>query len=149
MSCFRPGRSSIPWICPKPETSNVAVTTVVLEREPVSGRERVGGGRRVSLIKVRSPFLTFRVSLELGGRELREKRINLEPNSSTNVSFEPFTLPDGVSRGTVRTGEDSLPQDNAFHFVIWPGQSLSILVLEGPGVRARAKPLSQQSAGTR
>ena len=120
----------------EPETSNVAVTTVVLEREPVSGRERVVVSARL-INKGAQPVSDLPVSLELGGRELREKRINLEPNSSTNVSFEPFTLPDGVSRGTVRTGEDSLPQDNAFHFVIWPGQSLSILVLEGPGVRAR------------
>ena len=123
----------------EPETSNVAVTTVVLEREPVFGRvgrERMVVSARL-INKSAEAVSDLPVSLELGGRELREKRINLEPNSSTTVSFEPFTLPDGVSRGTVRTGEDSLPQDNAFHFVIWPGQSLSILVLEGPGVRAR------------
>ena len=121
------------------ETSNVAVTTVVLERESVSGsagRERMVVTARL-INKGAEAVSDLPVSLELGGRELREKRTNLEPNSSATVSFEPFTLPDGVSRGTVRTGEDALPQDNAFHFVIWPGQSLSILVLEGPSARAR------------
>jgi hypothetical protein len=119
-----------------PETSNVAVTKVVLEREPLSGRERVVASARLTN-KGEEAFEDLTVRLELGGRPLREKRIRLEPNSSATVAFEPFTLPEGVSRGTVRTANDSLPQDNAFHFVIWPGQSLSVLVLEGPGVRAR------------
>ena len=119
-----------------PETSNVAVTTVVLEREPLSGRERVVASARI-INKGAEAVSDQPVSLELGGRVLREKKFSLPPNSSTTVSFDAFTLPEGVSRGTVRTGEDSLPQDNAFHFVIWPGQSLSILALQGPGVGAR------------
>ncbi len=120
----------------EPETSNVAVTTVVLERAPVSGRERVVASARL-INKGAEAVSELPVSLELGGRVLRDQRISLPPNSSATVRFEPFTLPDGVSRGTVRTAEDSLPRDNAFHFVIWPGQSLSILVLEGPGVGVR------------
>ena len=43
--------------------------------------------------------------------------------SSVTVTFDAFTLPDGVSRGVVRASEDALPQDNTFQFVIWPGQS--------------------------
>jgi hypothetical protein len=118
------------------ETSNLAVTTVVLERERVSGRERVVASARL-INKGAEAARDVRVQLELNARPLREKRITLGPNSSATLTFEPFTLPEGISRGTVRAASDSLPHDNAFHFVLWPGQSLSVLVLEGPGVRAR------------
>jgi uncharacterized membrane protein len=31
----------------------------------------------------------------------------------------------------VSIGDDALPKDNSFYFVLWPGQSLSVLVVEG------------------
>jgi hypothetical protein len=114
------------------ETSNVSVTGVVLEREPVSGRERVVASARLTN-KGAQVFEDIDVELELGGRPLREKTVRLEPNSSVTVTFDAFTLPEGVSRGVVRTSEDALPLDNTFQFVIWPGQSVSVLILEGPG----------------
>ena len=117
------------------ETSNVAVTTLVLEREQVSGRERVVASARL-INKGVEAFDDLSVELELGGRPLREQRIRLEPNSSATVTFDAFTLPDGVSRGSIRAADDALPQDNAFYFVIWPGQSLSVLILEGPRARS-------------
>ncbi len=117
------------------ETSNVSVTAVVLDREPVSGRERVVASARLTN-KGAEVFEDVKVELELGGRPLREKTIQLEPNSSATVTFEAFTLPEGVSQGVVRAADDALPQDNSFHFVIWPGQSVSVLILERPGVRS-------------
>ena len=117
------------------ETSNLSVTTVVLDRELVSGRERVVASARLTN-KGAEVFEEVTVELELGGRPLRKKTIRLPPDSSATVTFEAFTLPDGVSQGVVRATEDALPQDNAFHFVIWPGQSVSVLILEGPGARS-------------
>lgn len=128
------------------ETSNLSVTSVVLDREPVSGRERVLPSARLTN-KGAEVFENVTVELELGGRPLREQSVRLEPNSSVTVSFDPFTLPEGVSQGVVRASADRLPQDNEFHFVIWPGQSVSVLILEGPGGGAGRSLYLRQALG--
>ncbi|MFQ5790373.1 MAG: BatA domain-containing protein [Acidobacteriota bacterium] len=113
-------------------TSNLSVTSVVFERESLSGRERVVASARITNQSA-GPFENVGVRLELNGRSLQEKRTTVEPNSSVTLRFEPFTLPEGVSRGVVRVEDDALPRDNRFYFVLWPGQSLSVLLLRGPG----------------
>jgi hypothetical protein len=114
------------------ETSNLSVTSVVLEREYFEGRERIVASARLTN-KGTKPYDDVRVRLDLGSRRLQDEQVRVESNSSATVSFEPFTLPEGISRGQVSIGSDALPQDNVFHFVLWPGQSLSVLILEGPG----------------
>jgi len=117
-------------------TENAAVTNVILERESTSGRERLTASARVTYkAPPGSPPLKTRLSLELNSRRLQTKELELEPASSETVSFDPFTLPAGIARGTVRLEDDKLNQDNAYHFVLWPGQSLSVLSLEGRGSR--------------
>lgn len=125
-----------PVVLSDPDTSNVSVTSVILEREYLSDRERVVASARLTNKGI-VPYEGSRVWLEVGGRSLQDKAVSLEPNSSVTVTFDPFTLPEGISRGTVRLEDDALPQDNQFHFVLWPGQSVSVLVLEGGGRRAR------------
>lgn len=123
--------TDLSWIdLSDPETSNLSVASVVLEREYQSGRERVVTSARLTN-KGLEPFKDVQVHLELGGRQIQEKKVNLNPNSASIVTFEPFTLPEGVSRGAVRISEDALSSDNAFYFVVWPGQSISVVVLEG------------------
>jgi hypothetical protein len=112
------------------ETSNLSVTSVVLEREYLQGRERIVASARLTN-KGTKPYDDVRVQLELGSRRLQDERVSIEANSSATVTFEPFILPEGISRGQVSVESDALPQDNLFHFVLWPGQSLSVLVLEG------------------
>ncbi len=112
------------------ETSNVSVTSVVLDREYRSDRERVVASARLTN-KGQGRFDDTPVELELGGRRIQEKRVDLAPNSSVTVSFEPFTLPEGISRGRISIGDDPLPKDNSFYFALWPGQSLSVLVVNG------------------
>jgi hypothetical protein len=113
------------------ETSNLSVTSVVLEREYVQGRERIIASARLTN-KGAESYDDVEIELELGSRRLQSMSISVEANSSATVTFEPFTLPQGISRGQVSIDADVLPQDNVFHFVLWPGQSLSVLVLEGP-----------------
>ncbi len=112
------------------ETSNVSVTSVVLDRQYRSDRERVVASARLTN-KGNVPFDDISVELELGERRIQAKDVDLAPNSSATVSFEPFTLPEGISRGRVTIGDDALPKDNSFYFVLWPGQSLSVLVVDG------------------
>ncbi len=118
-------------------TDNAAVTGVILEREPTSGRERLTASARVTYkAPQKSPPLETSISIELNSRRLQTEPLELEPNSSTTVSFAPFTLPAGIARGTVRLEDDKLNKDNAYHFVLWPGQSLSVLSLQGRSRRS-------------
>ena len=118
-------------------TDNAAVTNVILERESTSGRERLTASARITYKAPQgSPPLKTRLSLELNSRRLQTEELELEPASSETVSFDPFTLPAGIARGTVRLEDDKLNQDNAYHFVLWPGQSLSVLSLEGRSRRS-------------
>jgi len=116
---------------------NLTITGVVLEREPAAARERLTVSARVTY---KGPIdgepVSTSIALELGARSLQNKNVELAPNSSTTISFDPFTLPSGLSRGSVRLGDDKLNADNAYHFVLWPGQSISVLVIEGPGQRS-------------
>ena len=54
----------------------------------------------------------------------------MPPGAPASVTFPPFTLARAFTRGTVRIGDDSLKQDNAFHFVVSPAQRLPVLIVE-------------------
>lgn len=110
------------------ETSNAAVTSVILQRDFSGDRERIVAGAR--LTNTGTEARTLDVVLELNGRPMGTKRVALEPNSASTVAFESFALPEGISRGTVRAGTDALPQDNIFHFVLSSGQALGVLIVE-------------------
>ena len=121
-----------------PTSDNLAVTGVILERNKIdqtnksSDRERLVATARVTYkAPDGDPPLETNIKLELNGRSLQSKKLRLTPNSSTTVSFDPLTLPSGVSRGTIQLDADKLEIDNAYHFVLWPGQSLNVLSLDG------------------
>jgi len=116
------------------ETSNTAVTSVILTRDYTGDRERVGAAAR--LTNTGAEARTVNVTLELNGRDLERKAVSLRPNAAATVAFDAFALPAGISRGTVRTDEDELSQDNVFHFVLSAGQALSVLVIEQPDAPA-------------
>jgi len=109
---------------------NVQVTDVSLAREALSGRERVtptvrlarSGGEQAQEVMV---------ALEVDGRELQSRPVTIPPNGSATVMFQPFTLSQPHTRGTVRIPDDGLLADNARNFVLSPGTSLSILIVEG------------------
>jgi hypothetical protein len=120
------------------ETENFAVTGVTLEREESSGRERLRASARVTR---KSPpeagLAASRIALEIDGRSLQTKPLELEPNTSTTIVFDPITMATGEVVGAVRVDADALPQDNAYYFVLSPGQAVSVLTLEGGTQRSR------------
>ncbi len=120
------------------ETDNLAITSVTLHRDEVSGRERLTASARVTRKSpAESPPLASRISLEIDGRSLQTKPLELASNTSVTVPFDPVTMPAGEARGTVRLSEDALPQDNVYHFVLSKAQALSVLNLEEGARRAR------------
>ena len=158
-----------------PTSSNLAVTGVILERDKINRTEKINNTsssvreRLIATARVTykapegDPPLETNIKLLLNGRSLQSKKLQLAPNSSTTVSFDPLTLPGGVSRGTIQLDADKLEIDNAYHFVLWPGQSLNVLSLDGnrrrslyldralaigdrPSFRLESKRMSQLSA---
>jgi hypothetical protein len=122
------------------ETDNFAVTGVTLERDELSGRQRLTASARVTRkAPPSSGPLSSRISLEIDGRSLQTKPFELAPNSSATLVFDPVTVPASESRGAIRISGDSLPQDDSFHFVLSSGQALSVLTLSDGAGRARSR----------
>jgi hypothetical protein len=113
------------------QTSNLAVSTVLPQRSLFSGQERVTVA--ASIIN-RGPAAVdnVQVRLELDGRTVETQTISVPPGAPASVTFPPFTLARAFTRGTVRIGDDSLKQDNAFHFVVSPAQRVPVLLVEPP-----------------
>lgn len=110
-------------------TSNIAVTGVDFRRDYAEDRERVAiTARLVNRSAQARPRQS--VSLELNGRVVETKPVDLAPNAAATVDFAPAPLPSGTTRGVVRSADDALVRDNAFFFAISRGQALSVLVID-------------------
>ncbi len=116
----------------EPLDENLAVAGVGLERELFQGRERVTPTARLTRVGGQSEREVTAV-LELDGREAQRRPVTLPAAGSAVVPFEPFTLVEPHTRGTVRIDDDALPHDNAHHFVLSPGRSAGVLILDPPG----------------
>jgi len=113
----------------EPKTSNIAVTGVDFRRDYAEDRERVAITAR--LVNRSAEAKTgHAVTLELNGRVLETKQVNLAANAAAQVEFTAAPLPAGTTRGVVRSADDALPRDNSFFFAISRGQALSVLVID-------------------
>jgi hypothetical protein len=119
-------------------TENLAVTSAILERDFQGGRERLTAAARVTY---KGPFegasRRVRVQLELDSRSVQSKEIDLPPNSSETVAFDPLVLPQSLVRGSIRIDSDALPKDDSYYFVLSPGQSLKVLILGSGAASSR------------
>jgi hypothetical protein len=116
---------------------NLAITGVDLERDYERGRERVIPTARL-VNKGARPVTDVGVTFEVDGRVVRDGKASLGPNTSASVTFDPFPLPPGTARATVRVAPDALAEDDAFHFVLAPGGDLPVLALENGPPRGRS-----------
>lgn len=110
-------------------TSNIAVTGVDFRRDYAEDRERVAITARL-VNRSAEARVRHSITLELNGRTVETKQVDLAPNAATTVDFAAAPLPAGTTRGVVRSGADALPRDNAFFFAISRGQALSVLVID-------------------
>ena len=107
---------------------NVSVAGVLFEREYFSGRERIQVAARLTNRDARS-IEGLEVTLEMEGRAVETLTADLPPAGSTTVDFAPVTLGDARMFGAVRIAPDALPADDVFHFVVAPGQVVTVLVV--------------------
>ena len=99
------------------KTSNVAVTGVDFRRDYAEDRERVAITARL-VNRSAEPRTGQSVSLELNGRVVETKPVNIAANAAATVDFAAAPLPAGTTRGVVRSADDALARDNAFFFAI-------------------------------
>jgi hypothetical protein len=109
---------------------NFMVTDVTLPRQTVSGRDRVTPTARI-VRRGGSEPRDVQVTLELDGQTLQTRSTTMGPDAASAVAFEPITLSRPHTRGSVRLPDDGLHADNTHNFVVSPGTSLSVLVMEG------------------
>ena len=95
-----------------PETATITARVRNLAAEPVLGRQ---------------------VQLELNGRVLQTRSVDLPATGTVPVAFEPVALPPEASRGVVRLAADGLAADDAHHFVVSRAQTRPVLVVEPRG----------------
>jgi hypothetical protein len=113
------------------DAGNAMVAAVTFRREPDGRAERVTATARV-VNGGDSPVHGLAVALELEGREVQSRRVDVEARGAASVVFDPFILAGGGTWGTVRIARDALPADDAHHFTLAPGQAIPVLILEGP-----------------
>ena len=127
------------------DLANVAVTAVSMARSTFSSQERV----TVTAVVVNRSMRALRggqIALEVGGRAIQTEPLEVEADSSASVTFDPVTLAGGFMRGTVRAGDDALPTDNVFHFVVSPAQPVRVLVVDRGGTGGGALYLTRALA---
>jgi Aerotolerance regulator N-terminal/von Willebrand factor type A domain len=127
-------------------TKNVAVTPVSLQREQVSGQDRVTVTAGV-LNRADERMSNVAVSLEVDGHVAETSQVTLEPHAAGTFVFKPVLLTSPNTRGIVRIGDDALTRDNAFHFVLSPPRPVPLTIVSGArGARDQALYLNRALA---
>jgi hypothetical protein len=109
---------------------NFLVTDVSLPRQTVAGRERITPTARVVRRGGADPR-DVAVTLAIDGQQLATRSVTMGPDAAAAVAFEAITLSRPHTRGSVGLPADALTADNTHHFVVSPGTSLQVLVVEG------------------
>lgn len=114
------------------DVANLIVTGVTLERATVSGRERV---TPTAQLANRGPeaLRNVPVSLEADGRVVQATRVDVPAGGTATVALQPLTAGESAVQATVRAGDDALPIDNVFHFVVAAQSGIRVLIVEAGG----------------
>ena len=70
------------------------------------------------------------VSLDIGGRTVATRPVDMPPRGTGTIVFEDLALPEGRSRARLTIPGDGLAIDDAFRFVAAPEAGLRTLILE-------------------
>jgi hypothetical protein len=73
------------------------------------------------------------IALEIGGRAIQSRRVNVAARGSASTTFDPVTVADRNVRATVRLADDALARDNVFHFVVSPEDPVDVIIAERSG----------------
>ena len=130
------GATVTPLTVVEGESGNVAITPAVLNRTTFNGQERV----TVTAGAInRGPAVSaLPITLEVDGRTIQSKSVQLAEGGSASVTFDPFAPGAAFTRGTVRIPNDRLATDNAFHFVVSPRDKVKVVLAGRSGAPREA-----------
>jgi hypothetical protein len=111
--------------------ASVAITDAVTELAGEEG-DRLAVAARLANTG-REPVRALRVTLELDGQRVETRAVDVAAHGSATVRFAPAPLPRRAVLGRVTAAMDAPAVDDAFHFVLSPRQTVSVLVVEDPG----------------
>ena len=111
------------------DTRNVAVSPVSIQREQVSGQDRVVV--TANLLNRSGEPITLPVSLEFDGRVVQSTTVTLQPHAAASAPFPPVFVTAANTRGAVKIPGDALNEDNAFYFVLSPPQPVPVTLVNG------------------
>jgi hypothetical protein len=110
---------------------NLAVTPITVQRESVSGQDRVTITAGV-LNRSDQAITGAPIALELDGHVAQNATVSVQPFGSASTTFPPVTLASPNTRAVIRIGDDALGRDNAFHFVLSPPRPVSVTLVVSP-----------------
>jgi Mg-chelatase subunit ChlD len=126
---FSEGTTLTPVSVATETVANIAVPSVSFARSSFSNQERITVTAGVAN-KSATAANAVPVSLEIDGHVIETLPVNVAPNASASLAFSPFTLAEPSVHGVVKAGNDPMPADNTFDFVLAPSQSVSILLVD-------------------
>jgi len=112
--------------------TNLAIAPVSLQRTEFQNQQRITVTTG-AVNHTDAAAANVEISLEIGGRAIQSRRVNVAARGSVSATFDPVTVADRNVRATVRLADDALPRDNVFHFVVSPEDPVEVIVGERPG----------------
>lgn len=123
------GTRLTPVVIGDADVANLSVTPVAIERSAFASQERVTVTAGVTNHGAGTAQAAD-VALEINGRTIQTLQVTVEPHASASATFAPVTVTDAEIRATVKLGDDALPHDNAFHFVVAAGRPVRTLLVD-------------------
>jgi hypothetical protein len=111
---------------------NLAIAPVSLQQSEFQGQQRITvttGAVNHTDVAVSN----VEIALEIGGRAIQSRRVNVAARGSASTTFDPVTVADRNVRATVRLANDALAADNVFHFVVSPEDPVDVVIGERVG----------------
>jgi len=112
--------------------ANLAIAPVSLQQSEFQNQQRITvttGAVNHTDVAVSN----VEIALEIGGRAIQSRRVNVAARGSASTTFDPVTVADRNVRATVRLANDALAADNVFHFVVSPEDPVDVVIGERVG----------------
>lgn len=114
---------------------NTSILAVDARRTLSAARVTVQVQARIVARELPAPR-TVRAALELGGREVASRSVELPTSGERTVVFDAVAAPVGAVSGAVRLDADALPTDDRFHFTLAAEDELRVIAVVPADLRA-------------
>jgi hypothetical protein len=114
--------------------ANAGIESVSITASSNAAAEQIS--LAVKLANHSDSMLRRQLRLEINGRELARREVELAPASSLSETFTDINPGASLLRGVVSLDEDALALDNRRHFIYAPNRQIPLLIVDAPEPRA-------------